>query len=660
MLADLVKLKENLPISPIIDENTLADIALSNDLVNKLNSVLGDKGYRVGEYTSSFNQGGQYVMFPNQYFTLVGSLSDLAVELAKYISIFKKIRTDAEHLLGSESETQAYLRDHKDREDLFKTEEDIRLFSEFICKDRSEKRLGAKRLINDDGKPRSARDCFGSVILKCANLADVSSSIFGQLTYELTSERSVLEELQLMSNQLHYGALVVDRRIGKFVYKTLTFLITNHYEMPLFDHLVPKSEPHGSVNIEYENKRLTSIFKVSNVPLDDEALLRSNKPRWFSKPFEYDSTNLYLSTEWTVGKKSRLDLTSFANIFNHLYPDFEILTTGEIYKLLDKNSTSINAGSSNAKNEICYGAPGVGKSYSIDNAVDDSRTIRTVFHADTQYSDFVGCLKPHMDNSKPPRVIYSFRPGPFVNALIDATNNPSQDYWLVIEEINRAPAAAVFGDIFLLLDRNPASGASQLPVTVGDPDMLFYINSKTDNAFSDGKIKIPGNLSLLATMNSSDQAVMPLDTAFKRRWQFKYMPLDLSDGSPCAKGSLSIPSKSGQLQVEWRLFAEVVNKLLTEEHIPEDKHLGPFFLTSEELLEDNRRKALAGKLFVYLWDDVLRHGRQNVLFNSSIKTFGQLNDIFSQNQPIFNDEFYSLIEKQTSKDKNSLPVEDDL
>ena len=658
MLTDLVSLKESLPIFPIVNTHTLTDSALSDDLINQLNLVLRDKGYHVGEYTSSFNQGGQYAIFPNQYFTLVGSLGDLALELEKYISIFEKLRMDAKALLGTASETHEYLRNQKNYADFFETDEDIRLFSEFVCKDSSEKRLGAKRLINDDGKPRSARDCFGSVILKCAGLADVSSNIFGQLTYELTKKRSELTELQSLSNQLHYGALVADHRIGEFVYKTISFLIKNNYETRLFDHLVSKSKSHGSVNIEYEELRLTSIFKVSNELLSDEDLLRGDKRRWFSKPIEYNSTNYYLSTEWTVGKESRLDLESLASVFNRLYSEFEIQTIGKIYKLLDKKVGNIHDANVIGKNEICYGAPGVGKSYSIDNEVDLSRTIRTVFHADTQHSDFVGCLKPYMDNSTPPKVTYSFRPGPFVNALIAASNNPNQHHWLVIEEINRAPAAAVFGDIFLLLDRNPSSGASELAVTVSDPDMLHYINVETNAAFADGNIKIPRNLSLLATMNSSDQAVMPMDTAFKRRWQFKYMPLDLSNGSPCAKGNLSVPSKSGQLEVEWRLFAEAVNKLLTEEHIPEDKHLGPFFLSCEELLQHNRQSALSGKLFVYLWDDVLRHGRQNILFHDSIKTFGQLNTLFSQNRPIFNDEFYSLIEIQTAEDKSTSPVED--
>jgi len=658
MLRDLVELKQSLPIFPIVNATTLADLALPTDIIKELNSALTAKGYNIGQYTSSFNTGEQHVIFPNQYFTLIGSLGELVVELDRYISIFDRLRKDAEHLLGTVTQIQAYLKGRQDSSNLFANDEDIRLFSEFIFKGNGDKRLGAKKLINEPVKPRLAHDCFGSVILKCSGLADASSIIFGKLAFDLRNDNTVLTTLQSLSNQLLDDVLIADQKIGEFVYKVIKFLIQNNHETSLFDLVVFKSDLHGSANIEYAERRLTSIFKVSDDQLSEEVLSSGGKRRWFLQPFEYDDLNYYLSTEWTVGKDSRLDLESFASVFNQVYSDFEILITGEGYRLLDKKSGDILTGYSRAKNEICYGAPGVGKSYSIDTEVDESRTIRTVFHADTQNSDFIGCLKPCMDNSEPPNVIYTFRPGPFVNALISATNDATQHHWLVIEEINRAPAAAVFGEIFLLLDRDPDSGASELTVTVGDPDMLQYINAKTNCAFADGNIKIPGNLSLLATMNSSDQAVMPMDTAFKRRWQFKYMPLDLSVDSHCTKGNLSLPSKSGPLTVEWRLFAAAVNTLLTKEHIPEDKHLGPFFLSKGDLLEGNNQNALAGKLFVYLWDDVLRHGRQSLLFHDDIKTFGQLNALFTDNAPIFNDEFYALIARQPTDDESSSLIED--
>jgi 5-methylcytosine-specific restriction protein B len=181
-----------------------------------------------------------------------------------------------------------------------------------------------------------------------------------------------------------------------------------------------------------------------------------------------------------------------------------------------------NFGQIVGRNEIYYGAPGTGKSFEIDEITAGSNCIKTVFHPDTQYSDFVGCLKPVMDGDA---IQYKFREGPFCKALILAHQNPEAECFLVIEELNRASAAAVFGEIFQLLDR-AEDGSSRYVLDLTDPDMQSYLDGKAPGILSDGRLGLPANLSILATMNSSDQAVLPLDTAFKRRWHFKYKPLD--------------------------------------------------------------------------------------------------------------------------------------
>ncbi|UTV99457.1 AAA family ATPase [Marinomonas rhizomae] len=283
---------------------------------------------------------------------------------------------------------------------------------------------------------------------------------------------------------------------------------------------------------------------------------------------------------------------------------------------------------SKGKNIIYYGAPGTGKSYSIAQEVDEANTIRTVFHPDTQYGDFVGCLKPVMNGDK---VGYGFRAGPFTEAIIKATNEPDRLVSLVIEEINRAPAAAVFGEVFQLLDRAP-DGCSTYPISISDPDMLAYLNQNTNNSFALGRLVIPNNLSILATMNSSDQAVMPLDTAFKRRWEFRYLPIDYSKAP---KGVLEIPTADGVIGIEWSNFAKVINETLSSQNIPEDRLLGHRFLSEAELASDPQA-ALKGKLFMYLWDDVLRHGRKGLIFLESINTFGELSRAYDEKQSVFN------------------------
>jgi len=285
-----------------------------------------------------------------------------------------------------------------------------------------------------------------------------------------------------------------------------------------------------------------------------------------------------------------------------------------------------------ASNTIYYGAPGVGKSFCIDQKCNDENSIRTIFHPDTQNSDFVGCLKPKMNGTD---VIYEFRAGPFTKAIVKAYNNHDKHIYLVIEEINRASSAAVFGEIFQLLDRN-AAGRSVYPIDLADPDMLEYIESKAPEAITNGQLRIPSNLSLFATMNSSDQAVMPMDTAFKRRWVFEYIPIDFSS---CPMGSLSIPIRdNGEIKVNWSDFAKSINNALIDNSIPEDRLLGPWFLSPAELkTSELAQQALKGKVCLYLWDDVLRHGHSTVIFDVGIKNYGQLNTSFKRNNPIFNE-----------------------
>lgn len=171
------------------------------------------------------------------------------------------------------------------------------------------------------------------------------------------------------------------------------------------------------------------------------------------------------------------------------------------------------------QNLIIYGAPGTGKSHKIDELVKGQSTFRTVFHPDTQNSDFFGCLKPQMDGDK---ISYVFAPGPFALALRASYLTPTEQHFLIIEEMNRAPAAAVFGELFQLLDRKD-DGSGTYEVDFPTPESKAWFQSEVGATIE--KICIPSNLSLLATMNSADQGVYPLDTAFRRRWEQEYLPL---------------------------------------------------------------------------------------------------------------------------------------
>ena len=300
----------------------------------------------------------------------------------------------------------------------------------------------------------------------------------------------------------------------------------------------------------------------------------------------------------------------------------------------------IDNGAVKALNKIYYGAPGTGKSHCINEITEKHCRYVTVFHPDTQYSDFVGALKPMMLASAngEKKISYEFRPGPFTKALIDAFNNEDKHVYLVIEELNRAPAAAVFGEIFQLLDRN-MKGESQYKIEASDPDMLLHIKENLKESDKFNKLYLPSNFSILATMNSSDQSVMPMDTAFKRRWLFEYLPIDFTKAG---NGNFEIALSDGEkIEVPWKVFAEAVNDTLSSLQVPEDRLLGHRFVSDEELTTiEEANNTLKGKILVYLWDDVLRHGKRDVIFNTSVAgTFGQLSYQFGEGAPIFSETF---------------------
>jgi len=269
------------------------------------------------------------------------------------------------------------------------------------------------------------------------------------------------------------------------------------------------------------------------------------------------------------------------------------------------------------ENVIFYGAPGTGKSYRVNQEVSKSphQPIRTVFHPDLQNSDFFGCLKPRMNGAD---VRYEFAPGPFMMALVMAHNFPEDRVYLVIEELNRAASAAVFGDLFLLLDRDE-DGEGEYTVDFPSPESKSWFEDETKGDHS--KLKIPPNLFIYATMNSADQGVFPIDTAFRRRWRQVYIPLNEAAG-PDGEVTLFDKSKKRYL-IQWRVFVDILNSFLTSsDHIliSEDRLLGRWFVKQSEL----QTQVVPEKVLLYLWDDLLRHEGRDLIFDNKIKTYGEL------------------------------------
>lgn len=284
-------------------------------------------------------------------------------------------------------------------------------------------------------------------------------------------------------------------------------------------------------------------------------------------------------------------------------------------------------------NRIVYGAPGTGKSYLLKQQTDDfssEQVERVTFHPEYTYFDFVGSYKPVMVEQEGKEVIaYRFEAGPFAKILKKALAASGSKYLLVIEEINRARAAAVFGDLFQLLDRD-SEGRSEYGITPAR-DLANYLTRDNEDGdgveLEGGKLYLPDNLYIWATMNSADQGVFPLDTAFKRRWSFEYIPIDNNEDKI-----------TGPCSAKWNEIRKHVNKLLQEAGINEDKQMGAFFLKGEELAtERNFLNAIKEKVIMYLYEDAARHQRGQIFKNERARYFELCNIFDGTIASIFNE-----------------------
>ena len=284
-----------------------------------------------------------------------------------------------------------------------------------------------------------------------------------------------------------------------------------------------------------------------------------------------------------------------------------------------------------AKNYLYYGAPGTGKTYSINKRMREKNYlfIRTVFHSDMQNSDFVGTLKPIQGDND---ISYGFSPGPFAKALVTAHKNPSRKICLIIEELNRAPAASVFGELFLLLDRDE-TGASEYDVDFPSDEFKYWFQQQTgmDNI----KIRHPSKLWIAATMNSADQGVFPLDTAFRRRWEQIFKRLNYAGGP---EGLVTVINAEGVSKaIAWQYFVRQLNETLIEDcDQQEDRLVGPWF---HKNFNDDTGIVIPGKVLIYLWDDILRHQGREAIFDSTIKSYGELSGKLKSGERIFSKSF---------------------
>ena len=316
----------------------------------------------------------------------------------------------------------------------------------------------------------------------------------------------------------------------------------------------------------------------------------------------------------------------------------------------------------NGTNVLLYGVPGSGKSWTIDHEYCKKNTNveRLVFHPDYTYSDFIGQILPNVSDDG--QVSYKFTAGPFTNILSDAYAHPQEEYILIIEEINRGNAPAIFGEVFQLLDRKAEIrdidddgypiGTSEYGITNANIAAIVYGDAKH-------KVRIPSNLSIVGTMNTSDQNVFTLDTAFQRRWEMRLIENDFSN----VDGSLA-NAKILDTEVTWKDFCVAINDIVVGNSArmtsAEDKRLGAYFVhlrdlkfdaemgdlkdydvlrkkeSKNELSEDEKtqianirtamrqNRKFPEKVIKYLWDDAFKFNRETIFDTSEYQSLEQV------------------------------------
>ena len=312
-------------------------------------------------------------------------------------------------------------------------------------------------------------------------------------------------------------------------------------------------------------------------------------------------------------------------------------------EIFQNEAKKIKAPSNLTLQQIYYGAPGTGKSKTIKDLTFGEDVIRTTFHPDSDYASFVGTYKPITEEVvlrdcngkkvideetgkvvKEDRIAYKFIPQAFLEAYVEAWKKlgSGKKQYLIIEEINRGNCAQIFGDLFQLLDRNEY-GFSDYPI-VADKDMQKYLKKEFEGWEITNKDKInqlygeanmiglimkgerlvlPSNLYIWATMNTSDQSLFPIDSAFKRRWDWKYVPIrEGRDKETNAKLNWYI--NTGDRQYDWWSFVSQVNKLIGSLTNSEDKKLGYFFCKAKDGEID--ADLFVSKVIFYLWNDVFK------------------------------------------------------
>ena len=373
---------------------------------------------------------------------------------------------------------------------------------------------------------------------------------------------------------------------------------------------------HGDEDIKkvtflnfFDNKKVLGVFETSQ---SKSKLKTGHAQRFHEEDLEIlGHSNIYFSLQWSfpddAADLNYNELLSFIHAYGKGVFEIEYDAINDTYFLYQLDS-KINNKHMYPRQIIFFGPPGSGKSHHIKNKYKNDY-LRVTFHPELDYQGFIGAYKPAVISTlQGDQITYRFTEEAFIRAYCEAWKS-NEPYDLIIEEINRGNCAQIFGDIFQLLDRAD-DGFSEYPIACS-PDLKAYLrkelsgiirleeyNEKTGREdFS--QMTLPNNLNILCTMNTSDQSLFPMDSAFKRRWDWQFIPIDYSDAN-----KFEIDLEDGRGEINWGQFINTVNQRVKELTQSEDKQLGNRFVSPKKGYIDINQ--FVSKVVFYLWSEIYK------------------------------------------------------
>lgn len=417
-------------------------------------------------------------------------------------------------------------------------------------------------------------------------------------------------------------------------------------------NVVHESVANGGAKLVFPRRGSTPIMNVQSGKLyEDKNLIpnikgfigtdehKSALVVWLLRNSNLGNSPFYVEAKNALGTLLTQNLINellpASNVFDPFCQKMNVTLVASIDKLTDADIKALFKELSDdaEPNEetlqvIYFGTPGCGKSHAVKEFVTSHPgiEIRTTFHPDTDYASFVGAYKPSKDTGG---ITYKYVPQAFTKAYCKAWKNPDTPVYLIIEEINRGNCAQIFGDLFQLLDRD--EGVSEYPVSP-DTDLEEYLKTELvrldsgevigTDGIEDNKLTLPANLHILATMNTSDQSLFPMDSAFKRRWNWIYVPIDADN--PESQFVITL----GDKKYEWGKFLVAANERIKDVSESEDKQMGNFFIK-----EDIDKDEFISKVMFYLWSEVCKdeyHARSFFHYKDGNNDEFSFNELFQK------------------------------